>query len=178
MSLDDVEKLYSEYNDTYLVVTVNGKKGLYHHNCYDVVPSLVTPTEFDNVEKFPNIIVYTKNNQKYFLCTGKDGKTSSNFDTITIDKNNKNIAYCKKGNKIYVYNTKAQELLLSTDSDEIKYMYKNGDSYNDYHGEFFFEIMKNGKPIIIMTNIETRQTIILCFISYVYPYQTIGTTIP
>ena len=156
MSLDDVEKLYSEYNDTYLVVTVNGKKGLYHHNCYDVVPSLVTPTEFDNVEKFPNIIVYTKNNQKYFLCTGKDGKTSSNFDTITIDKNNKNIAYCKKGNKIYVYNTKAQELLLSTDSDEIKYMYKNGDSYNDYHGEFFFEIMKNGKHGIMSSEINNE----------------------
>jgi len=156
MSLDAVEKLYSEYNDTYLVVTFNGKKGLYHHNCYDVVPSLVTPIEFDNIEKFPNIIVYTKNNQKYFVCTGKKGKTSSNFDTITIDKNNKNIAYCKKDDKTYVYNTEAQELLLSTDSDEIKYMYKNGNSYNDYHGEFFFEIIKNGKRGIMSSEINNE----------------------
>lgn len=154
--LDDVEILYSEHNDTYLVVTVNGKKGLYHNNRYNVVPSLVTPIEFENIEKFPNIIVYTKNNQKYFVCTGEDEKTSSNFDTITIDKNNKNIAYCKKGDKIYIYNTEAQELLLSTDSDEIKYMYKKGNSYNDCHGEFFFKITKNGKHGIISSEINNE----------------------
>jgi len=68
----------------------------------------------------------------------------------------KNIAYCKKGDKIYVYNTEAQELLLTTDSDEIKYMYKNGDSYNDYHGEFFFEIMKNDKHGIMSSEINNE----------------------
>ena len=159
MSLDDVEELYSEYNDTYLVVTAHDKKGLYHHNCYNIVPSLVTPIEFDNIEKFPNIIVYTKNKQKYFVYTGKDRKTSNDFDTITIDKKNKNIVYCKKDDKIYVYNTEAQELLLSTDSDEIKYIYKNGDSYNDCYGEFFFEIMKDGQFGMMSSEIsyETRK---------------------
>lgn len=156
MPLDDVEFLFSEYNDTYLVVTVNGKKGLYYHNCYDKTPSLITPIEFDNIEKLHNIIVYTKNNQKYFECTGRDGKKSSTFDEIKLDDNNKNIAYCKKGNQIYVYNTEAQELLLSTDADEIKYMYKNGDRYNDYHGDFFFEIMKNGKYGVISSEINNE----------------------
>ncbi len=156
MPLDDIEYLFSEYNDTYLVVTVNGKKGLYYHNCYDKTPSLITPIEFDNIEKLHNIIVYTKNNQKYFECTGRDGKKSSTFDEIKLDDNNKNIAYCKKGNQIYAYNTEAQELLLSTDADEIKYMYKNGDSYNDYHGDFFFEIMKNGKYGVISSEINNE----------------------
>lgn len=156
MPLDDIEYLFSEYNDTYLVVTVNGKKGLYYHNCYDKTPSLITPIEFDNIEKLHNIIVYTKNNQKYFESTGRDGKKSSTFDEIKLDDNNKNIAYCKKGNQIYVYNTEAQELLLSTDADEIKYMYKNGDSYNDYHGDFFFEIMKNGKYGVISSEINNE----------------------
>lgn len=156
MPLDDIEYLFSEYNDTYLVVTVNGKKGLYYHNCYDKTPSLITPIEFDNIEKLHNIIVYTKNNQKYFECTGRDGKKSNTFDEIKLDDNNKNIAYCKKGNQIYVYNTEAQELLLSTDADEIKYMYKNGDSYNDYHGDFFFEIMKNGKYGVISSEINNE----------------------
>ena len=156
MPLDDIEYLFSEYNDTYLVVTVNGKKGLYYHNCYDKTPSLITPIEFDNIEKLHNIIVYTKNNQKYFECTGRDGKKSSTFDEIKLDDNNKNVAYCKKGNQIYVYNTEAQELLLSTDADEIKYMYKNGDSYNDYHGDFFFEIMKNGKYGVISSKINNE----------------------
>lgn len=156
MPLDDIEYLFSEYNDTYLVVTVNGKKGLYYHNCYDKTPSLITPIEFDNIEKLHNIIVYTKNNQKYFECTGRDGKKSSTFDEIKLDDNNKNIAYCKKGNQIYVYNTEAQELLLSTDADEIKYMYKNGDIYNDYHGDFFFEIMKNGKYGVISSEINNE----------------------
>lgn len=136
MPLDDIEFLFSKYNDIYLVVTINGKKGLYFHNCYDKTPSLITPIEFDNIEKLHNIIVYTKNNKKYFVCIDdKEDKKSGTFDEITLDENNKNIAYCKKGNQIYVYNTEAQELLLSTDADEIKYMYKNGD---DYHGDFFF----------------------------------------
>lgn len=154
MPLDDVEKLYSEYNDTYLVVTINGKKGLYHHNCYNEVPSLITPIEFDNIEKLPNIIVYSKNNQKYFVCTDKDGKKSNTFDEITIDKNKENIAYCTKESQIYVYNTKLQELLLSTDADKIRYMYRIGDIYNDCNGEFFFEITKDEKCGVISSEIN------------------------
>ncbi len=154
MPLDDIEFLFSKYNDTYLVVTINGKKGLYFHNCYDKTPSLITPIEFDNIEKLHNIIVYTKNNKKYFVCIDdKEDKKSGTFDEIALDENNKNIAYCKKGNQIYVYNTEAQELLLSTDADEIKYMYKNGD---DYHGDFFFEIIKNGKYGVISSEINNK----------------------
>lgn len=156
MSLDDVEMLYSEYNDTYLVVTINGKKGLYFHNCYNEISSLINPIEFDNIEKYPNIRVYTKNKQKYFVCTSKDGEKDGPFDEITVDEKNKNIIYCKKGNIISVYNTQVQELLLSTDSDEIKFMFKNGDSRHNYFGDYFFETKKSGKYGFISSEINNE----------------------
>ena len=159
MPLDEVEELYSKHNDTYLVVTVDGKKGLYHHNCYNKIPSLITPIEFDNIEKLPNIIVYTKNTQKYFVFIGGEGKKSGIFDEITIDDTDRNIVYCKDRNHMYVYNTEARELLLSADVDEIKYMYKSGDIYNDHYGEFFFKIMKNGKYGVISSEINNRVSV-------------------
>lgn len=144
MALDDVELLYSQYNDTYLVVTINGKKGIYHHNCYNITPSLITPIEFDNIEKFTNIIVYTKDNKKYFVCDGKDGKMSLEFDEIVLDEKHKNIVYCKKGNRTYVYNTNSQELLLNEECDDIKYLCFRGENeYDHRYGKFYFIITKN-----------------------------------
>lgn len=144
MVLDDVELLYRQYNDTYLVVTINGKKGIYHNNCFDKMPSLITPIEFDNIEKFTNIIVYTKGNKKYFVCDGKDGKMSLEFDEIVLDEKHKNIVYCKKGNRTYVYNTNSQELLLNEECDDIKYLCFRGENeYDHRYGKFYFIITKN-----------------------------------
>lgn len=170
MAFDDVEKLYGGITDTYLVVTIHGKKGLYHHKCYDVVSGLITPIEFDHIEKMPNIIVYTKGNEKYFVGT-ETGKVSEFFDTIRIDEENKNIAYCKKGNTTYVYHTKFQELLLKTDYDEINFIKKDDDSNHDYDGEFFFITKQEerfglmssliNKEIRKSSNPEAKQTILL-----------------
>lgn len=145
MALDDVELLYRYYNDTYLVVTINGKKGIYHNNCFNKTPSLITPIEFDDIEKFTNIIVYTKDNKKYFVCDGKDGKMSLEFDEIVLDENKKNIVYCKKGSRTYVYNTNSQELLLNEECDDIKYLcFMGGNEYDHCAGEFYFIITQNG----------------------------------
>lgn len=144
MALDDVELLYSQYNDKYLVITINGKKGIYHNNCFDKTPSLITPIEFDNIEKFTNIIVYTKGNKKYFVCDGKDGKMSLEFDEIVLDEKHKNIVYCKKSNRTYVYNTNSQELLLNEECDDIKYLCFRGENeYDHRYGKFYFIITKN-----------------------------------
>ncbi len=156
MALDDVKMLYKAYNDTYFVVTMNGKKGLYHNNCYNEIPSLITQIEFDEIEKLPNIIVYTKNNEKYFVCDGKDGKTSAKFESITVDEQNKNIVYCKKENKTHIYNTESQELLLISETDEVKYLSKYGDSYNDHHGEFIFLIKQNEKLGLVSSKINNE----------------------
>ena len=144
MVLDDVELLYRQYNDTYLVVTINGKKGIYHNNCFNKTPSLITPIEFDDIEKFTNIIVYTKGNKKYFVCDGKDGKMSLEFDEIVLDEKRKNIVYCKKGSRTYVYNTNSQELLLNEECDDIKYLCFRGENeYDHRYGKFYFIITKN-----------------------------------
>lgn len=156
LALDDVKFLYKSYNDTYFVVTMNGKKGLYHSNCYNEVPSLVTEIEFDDIEKMPNIVVYTKNDEKYFVCDGKDGKTSVKFDSITVDEKNENIVYCKKENKTYIYNTESQELLLISEADEIKYLSKYGDSYNDNNGEYVFIIKKDEKLGLVSSKINNE----------------------
>ena len=139
MPLDDVENLYSNYNNTYLVVTMNGKKGLYQTG--DKGSSLITPIEFDNIEKMPNIIVYTKGNEKHFVCPAGNRKVSESFNTISIDEWNKDIVYGKKENTTYVYNTTEQKLLLKTDCDEIKFFRRKG----DYCSEFLFITKKDDK---------------------------------
>ena len=154
MALDNVEKLYEFYNDTYFVVTMNGKKGLYLHNSYVEVFRLVTEIEFDEIEKLPNIVVYTKNNKKYFAYDGKTEKESVEFDSITGDKQNKNIVYCKKGNKTFVYNTEAQALLLISESDGIEYLSKYGDQYDDNYGEFIFSIKEKEKLGLVSSNLK------------------------
>ncbi len=163
MALDDVELLYSQYNDKYLVVTINGKKGIYHNNCYDKTPSLITEIEFDNIEKLSNIVVYTKNNQKYFICDDdKDEKMSLEFDEITLDESKKYIVYCKKGNRTYVYNTNSQELLLNEECDDIKYLCFRGENdYNPYYGKFYFIITKNNlKGLVEAETIRNNNEII------------------
>lgn len=167
--LDDVNEILSQHKCIYLVVTANGKKGLYQHEFYNSESSLILPIEFDDIQKFSNIIVFTQNNQKYFVYTSdinkKDiSKKSSIFDDIETDKKKGNIIYCKKGKQIYVYNTQTQELLLSIDAEKIKYMYKKGINGRELksgyiielmeNGVLYFEIMKNGKKGVICLEIK------------------------
>lgn len=163
MALDSVEELcsarygiYTTVTKTCFVVTMNGKKGLYCNDYSNSPSNMVAPIEFDDIEKMPNIIVYTKGNEKYFVCDGDKGKTSGLFETISIDEKDKNIAYCRKGNTTYVYDTYSQELLLKTDSDEIKYVKKDLISSDNKNGEYFFILSKNGKWGLISSFINDK----------------------
>ena len=151
--LDNVEEFYEHYNEKYLIVSQNQKKGIYK-KC----EGLTAQIEFDDIELMYNIIVYTKNNGKYFMYKDERNgeKISDKFDTIMVDKNNHNIAYCTKDNMTYVYNTYSQELLLQIDCDEIDYIYNNS-QFNDVdatNGEFFFRIKKDEKYGLISAKID------------------------
>ena len=62
LPLDNIKYIYREYRYKYFVVTMNGKKGLYRHS-----HNLILPIEFENIEGHNEIIIYTKNNKKYFI---------------------------------------------------------------------------------------------------------------
>lgn len=139
-AFDSVEYLYDRYGEVYLLVEQKGKKGIYKYG-----QGLTTEIEFDDIKKMYNILVFVKNNQKYFICDGKDGKMSLEFDEIVLDENKKNIVYCKKGSRTYVYNTNSQELLLNEECDDIKYLCFMGENeYDHRNGKFYFIITQNG----------------------------------
>ena len=160
LPLDNIKYIYREYRYTYFVVTMNGKKGLYRHS-----HNLILPIEFENIEGHNEIIIYTKNNKKYFEYFDKIddkiyNKVSTGFDEITVDEKNTNIVYCKKENKTYVYDILIRKLLFSTDSDEIKFMYRDDSEFNIFYENFLFEIVKNRKHGVISSkfNKEIRET--------------------
>lgn len=144
-ALDDAEKLLDRYNDSFYVLTKNSKKALYFSNCYDKSPRMITDFSYDNIEYAENVLIFTSNGKKHFRFFDSIDNKSIEFDEIKIDENNKNILYGIKGNTIYVYNTVSKELMLQTDADSIEYIGKDGDSYNEFYGEYFFKIVKNGK---------------------------------
>ncbi len=146
---DEVSALYTRYNDSYAVVTRNGKKGLYF-----VGEGLLTSISYDNIEKMPGIILYTDGTTKFFEFDSERTKKSVFFTSISYDEKDNKIVYCKSGNKIYVYNLESKDLLLSIEADDVKYTMKSGDNYNAYNGEFFFIFTKNGKSGIASSNIN------------------------
>ena len=162
MPLDDVKKFFGWHNYTYLVVTMNGEKGLYRYSRCNGGPNLILPIEFENIEKHCDIITYTKNNKKYFSYFDERfgkiyNKVSTGFDEITIEKENTDIVYCKKENKTYVYNTSSKKLLFSTDSDEIKFINSEWSMLDDYNEDLFFEVVKNGKHGVISSIINGKK---------------------
>ncbi len=144
MALDDAELLSRENGEIYLAVTINGEKGIYCFCQFDKKSELITPIEFDDIQKFPNIIVCTKKQKKCFIYDNKNDEISQEFDEIVFDEKNKNIIYCKKDKRIYVYNTDLRELLLDEECDEVKCLCsrsERGLMYPD--NEFYFTITKN-----------------------------------
>ena len=133
LPLDNIKYIYRDYRHS--------------HN-------LILPIEFENIEGHNEIIIYTKNNKKYFEYFDKIddkiyNKVSTGFDEITVDEKNTNIVYCKKENKTYVYDILNRKLLFSTDSDEIKFMYRDDSEFNNFYENFLFEIVKNRKHGVI-----------------------------
>lgn len=160
LALEDAKILYDSHRITYFVITINGKKGLFHSviNDYEfsVNPILVAQIEFDDIEKMPHIAVLTKNNEKYFLFDDKSCEISEKFESITVDEKNDNIVYCKKGNKTHIYNSVSQELLLIVESDKIIYSSKYGNYLNYNNGEYVFFLEKNGKSGLISAEINDK----------------------
>lgn len=159
MALDDVKLLYKDNHDTYLVVTINGKKGVYrqHKKPNIASPNLITPIEFKNIKKFPNIIVYTSTNmytgadQEYFIYdyekgkVRKNGKVDLEFGQITLDEKCEDIVYGKKDSRTYVYNTKIQKLLLDEECDDIECLHfgRQSESYSTCCDMYHFAITRN-----------------------------------
>lgn len=153
MALDDVKLLYKGIADINLVITVNGKKGVYQHHVSKKSPGLKVPIEFDDIKKaddtvgyVSNVVIYTTNGKKYFTYNGIVGQGSSEYDDITVDKERKNIIYCKNGSRIEVYDTETSRLLLDEECDDAKYLcYTDRELYSyDYRvGKFYFAITRN-----------------------------------
>lgn len=130
---DDIQYL-CEYNGKfYFVLTKNGKKAVYSSS-----NGIITPFEYDDIEKIGEVIIFKQGEYKFFTCL-KTYKTniikSPLFDEINGDKKNKNFLYCKKDNKISIYyieNFHTRLLFTTTACDDIKYMQS---IYNyDYEG--------------------------------------------
>lgn len=155
-AFDEVEfkKLFGHYGESYLLLTVNGKKGIYKQE-----KGLIIPIEYDEIEVSYNIAILTKDKKKYLVF---DEKISSDYEEITIDENNHNIAYCKDGKTFYVYNTDLQELLLKINCEEIKYITILGrpcDYYNYNDGDYCF-IYRNKEEygfVSVKTTYEIRK---------------------
>lgn len=123
--IDGAEVLFNDIGQSYLSIIAEGKQGLYHHCGLEYArhvakEGMITQKEFDGIEAYKNIFVYTKDNQKFFSYIDSPETKSIDFDDITVDKEKEEIVYCKKGNMIFVYDAKTHNCLFSTEADEIK----------------------------------------------------------
>ena len=148
--LDGINLLYQQYNDILLVLKKGEKKGLYYHNHYRRISSIIEPIEFDSIEKLSKVIVFQKNNQKLFIYTNEFNNKSETFDDITIDKENDDILYCKKGKEIFVYNINIKKLILKVEANQINYIHM--DFNNHLCDIFYFDVVKNNKHKLISSN--------------------------
>lgn len=158
--LDDIDKLYTKYNDTFLVLTKNGKKALYFHNSYDKVPQLITPFDNDNIELIANTVVFTKGNKKCFVTNidddVKDIKTSQLYDNIWQMDEENYILYAKQGNNHYVYNTYSKDLIAETECDEIECLVSKKDNSYYYNAAYYFLVKKDNKYGILYSEINNE----------------------
>lgn len=153
LDLDGVEKLLDRYNDSYYLLRKNGKCALYFSNCFDKTPKLMTDFVYDNIEAKHNVIIFTRNGKKHFIFYDDENGKSIDFDDIEIEEENRNILYGKKGNKIFVYNTYSKDLILEIEADSLKYIKKDGDSANEFYGEFFFIFERDKKQGLVSSNV-------------------------
>lgn len=149
---DKIDFLYNNFGRLLLTVTINDKKGIYEKS-----KGLVTQIEYDEIESYNDIIIYTKNGEKGFNYCDSDSKVNIEFDEINFDKKNKDIIYCKKEETIFVYNIRYHYLLLKIDCNSIKLETRTGDDFNGRFEEFFFAFKNDGKYGLI--EVETNPVI-------------------
>ena len=86
-AFDRIENVFSNYNNIYLVVTLNGKQGLYHYSNYKKGKGFMTKIEYDYIESLSTLLVFTKEGKKRFAYVYDEEKLSEEFDDITMDEN-------------------------------------------------------------------------------------------
>lgn len=161
MTLDDVQLLYEQSGDINLIITVNGKKGVYQHHPYMKSMGLIVPIKYDNIEKAPdiagyvsNIIIYTINGKKFFTYNGIDGQRSSEYDDIIVDEKHKKIIYCKKGSRIQVYNIKISKFLLDEKCDDVQFLCDvNKEIYDRRIEKNYFAITRNNLKGLLVVEV-------------------------
>lgn len=165
-ALDDVQLLYEQSGDINLIITVNGKKGVYQHHPYMKSMGLIAPIKYDNIEKAPdiagyvsNIIIYTINGKKFFtynefIYNRIVGQRSPEYDDIIVDEKHKKIIYCKKGSRIQVYNIKISKFLLDEKCDDVQFLCDvNKEIYDRRIEKNYFAITRNNLKGLLVVEV-------------------------
>lgn len=147
LEFDNVEKFYSLYSEEYLIVTVNGKKGIYCQG-----KGLIKPIEYDNIEHDSKVVVFTKGKEKGFISYNSIAEEPlSGFDEIIVENDNTDFVYCKIDNKIYVYNFRTEDLIFEIYADEIEFVCKNDCNKGR---KYIFAFSRNEKSGLISAEIR------------------------
>jgi len=150
LEIDDVEKFYSSYWENYLIVTVNGKKGIYCPG-----KGLVTEIIYDDIYFDLNVVIFTKGQQKGFtLLSSINDEIQLIYDDIYTDimDDEDDFIYCKSGEKIYVYDYKNKRLLFEYFADKLEYVCRR-ETYNLWKG-YIFKFKNNDKYGLISLNMK------------------------
>ena len=77
---DDIEILYRNRDDTYLIVSLNGKKGIYSKNL-----GRITELVYDDIECIDGVIIFTQGKSKGFASANNYQDVKINFDDIKVE---------------------------------------------------------------------------------------------
>lgn len=148
VDFDSVEFFHKNWG-TYLLVTLNGKKGI-----YKAVKGLIIPAEYDNIEKEKDIVIFTKDDKKRFAKANEPEKMSIEFDEIELKDGR--FIHCRSGNTRFVYSWDYKEIyqLLKMDCEDVSvlmdyfenrvatsclFAYKNNNKYGLVEGPSVFK---------------------------------------
>ena len=118
---DNAEEFSRSYLGQYLLVTQNGKKGIYRSGKGLVVPCIYDKISINAKE---DLVFFENDDKQFFSHLGKVSNISSEYDLITVDEI-KHIIYCKKNDVIYIYDKIFEKMITDFCCDEIKYVNSN-----------------------------------------------------
>ena len=143
-ALDEVNDLnYDLGGDYYFRVSKGGKKAL-----YSSFQGLITPYEYDDIQKIGMTMVFTKGKHKFFIVGNRINDKSPLFDEIKPDENDPKIIYCKKKSTITIYyadNSFYEALYNFSGYDDVKCLQKTDELYIDQKFEYNFLLKKKNK---------------------------------
>ena len=127
---DDVEILYRNREDDYLVVSLNGKKGIYSKNRGEI-----TELVYDNIECIDGILIFTMYNRKGFASIENYKGVDLCFDDVKVEDG---FIYARNKGDISLYNLYDLKLLYTGKCEEIKHIVSYKKSYCETE-HFFIE---------------------------------------